>query len=348
MSLESLPLISVIIPTLNSSRTLAGCLESIIRQEYPCEKLEVLIADAGSTDPTREILRRMQDLTGIPLKVLDNPLRTGEAGKAAAARQAKGDILAFIDSDNILPDTRWLAQMAAPFSDAQIAASEPIRYTYRAGDGLLTRYCALLGMNDPLCLFLGNYDRESMVTGTWTGIPLEAEPAAGYLKVRLVKGPLPTIGANGFLIRREILMHTRMDKYLFDIDVLAQRIAEEGSIYVAKVDTGIVHLFAGSLRMFARKQKRRVRDYFYFRGRKERSYDWGALPRARLAWFVAACLLIVPLFAQAIRGYARKPDPAWMIHPLACWITLWQYGWGSIGAAMGRSAMLERNGWEQR
>lgn len=67
--------------------------------------------------------------------MVPNPLKTGEAGKAAGLKHAKNDIIAFIDSDNILPDKDWLKRMVEPFDDPEIIASEPIEYTYRASDG---------------------------------------------------------------------------------------------------------------------------------------------------------------------------------------------------------------------
>ena len=138
--------ISIVIPTYNSEKTLTECLESINNQDYPGEKIEIIIADGGSTDKTLEIAKRY---TG---KIFFNPLRTGEAGKAVGIKHAKGEIVALIDSDNILPSKDCLRRMVEPFEDSEIAGSEPLYYTYRRGDGYITRYCALMGMNDPLCL----------------------------------------------------------------------------------------------------------------------------------------------------------------------------------------------------
>lgn len=106
--------------------------------------------------------------------------------------------MALIDSDNILPRPDWLARMVEPSDDPQIAAAEPIEFTCRESDPALTRYFAMLGMNDPLCLFLGNYDRYSCVSGRWTEMPRESEVDAGsYLKVSFRPENMPTIGANG-------------------------------------------------------------------------------------------------------------------------------------------------------
>ena len=91
-----MPSVSVVMPTLNSEKTLGKSLESIAEQDYPV-KIEIIVADGGSSDRTIEIARKHG------ARIFENKLKTGEAGKAVGARKAKGEILAFIDSDNILP-----------------------------------------------------------------------------------------------------------------------------------------------------------------------------------------------------------------------------------------------------
>jgi hypothetical protein len=119
--------------------------------------------------------------------------------------------------------------MTEPFHDREIAGTEPLYYTYRKEDGYITRYCAMLGMNEPLCLFLGNYDRMCMVTGKWTEMPVILEDKGNYIKIELDDKKLPTIGANGFLVRRDALMGCSMGDYLFDIDIIKSR--SSGSIH---------------------------------------------------------------------------------------------------------------------
>lgn len=338
--------LSIVIPTLNSERTLTDCLLSIAGQDYPKDLFEVIIADGGSIDSTLEIISAVKVKTGLDIKVVKNRLKTGEAGKAAGLKSSKNEIIAFIDSDNILPDKDWLKKMAEPFLDKDIVASEPIEYTYRATDGYITRYCALLGMNDPLCLFLGNYDRNCTLTGVWTEMPHKKEDRGGYLKIELESKNLPTIGANGFLIRRDALEEFDSGDYLFDIDVLYGLLDTRRGVRFAKVKTGIIHVFSGNIKTFARKQRRRVKDYFYYSGLGVRKYPWKSLNRSKVVKFIVWNITLIPLLAQSLKGFTKKNDPAWFFHPVACWVTLWEYGWGRISGVFGVKE-LKREGWSQ-
>lgn len=337
-------------PTLNSERVLSESLWSVGGQDYPRDCIDVIIADGGSIDRTREIIDSFRGgFPDIRVRIVPNRLATGEAGKAAGLREVTGEVVAFIDSDNVLPASDWLRRMVAPFGDSSVLASEPIEYAWRQSDGYLTRYGALLGMNDPLCYFLGNYDRRSALSGRWTEVKLVSEEDCGdYVKVTLDPNALPTIGANGFIVRRDVLVDSfdgSDPDYLFDVDVLWE-IGRRRPLVVAKVKTGIVHVQAGDIRTFARKQRRRIRDYQYYSALNIRRYPWKKQPVWRLAKFVVYSATVLPLLAQTIRGYWRRPDSAWFFHPVANIVTLWVYGVEMIRGLFGvRPA--ERGGWSQ-
>ena len=334
--------ISFVIPTLNSGKTLEACLRAILSQRMPRSAFEIVIADAGSTDATLEIARRL----GVDV-VVGNPLKTGEAGKTAGIKASSGELIALVDSDNILPDDSWLEQMVAPFADTDIVASEPISYTVRQEDPALTRYFALLGMNDPLCLFTGNYDRQCAVTGKWTGLDVHQQDMGGFLKLMLTEEALPTIGANGFVFRRSLLNHVAWDPYFFDIDVMHQAV-RQGFRHVAKVKTGIVHLYCARLEDFARKQRRRIRDFLFFAQEKQRTYPWDKQRKTGIVLFALATVTVVPVVLQAIVGFLRAPDRAWLYHVPVCWITLWTYGVGTLRKLFGvKQAPVARDGWQK-
>ncbi len=336
---NNLPTISVIIPTLNAEKPLAECLKRIVDQDYPKDKYEIIIADGGSTDKTLEIARKFD------AKIVENKLKTGEAGKACGLKAAKNEVIALIDSDNYLPRKDWFKKMVEPFKDPEIVGTEPLEYTYRKKDGYITRYCALIGMNDPICMFLGNYDRKNYLTGRWTGMDVKEEDKGNYLKLTLEKYKVPTIGANGTFIRKN-LIENQVGDYLFDIDEIYELIAK-GNNKFAKVKVGIIHVFSGDVNTFIRKQKRRIKDYAYYQKMGVRKYPWSKLNKKGFLKFIIFSLLVFPTFFQAVIGFAKKRDIAWFFHPVACWLTLWVYGWGKICQKLFGVKEMKREGWKQ-
>lgn len=331
--------VSVVTPTLNSERTLKLCLSSIAMQDYPGE-VEIVIADGGSIDKTLEIARRYK------AKLVRNKLKTGEAGKAAGAKAARGEIVAFVDSDNVLPDKNWLRRMVQPFLDEpDIVATEPLYFSYRRRDHWLTRYFALLGMGDPLNLFIGNYDRYSFITDRWTDLDIPHEDRGRYLLLKL-RREIPTIGANGFLIKKSALWSYPVKDYLFDIDVIRFLVQRTSVVKVAKVKIGIVHLFAGNIATFVRKQRRRIRDYFYFQKVGFRVEPDTQRLNSGKKKFELACMTLLPLLLQIMRGFLRKRDIAWLFHPVACWITFFVYATESLRQPF-TQGQLNRERWSQ-
>lgn len=336
------PKISIITPTLNSDRTIELYFESIRKQKYK-GKFEILIIDGESTDNTLELSKK------YGAKIYFNKLKTAEAGKALGVKKATGSIYAFIDSDNILSDKYWLRKMTLPFmEDSQITATEPIKFTYREMDHWLTRYFALIGMGDPINLFIGNYDKYSYITNNWTNLKLKEENKKGYIKVKL-ENRIPTIGANGFLIKKVAIKNYELIDYLFDVDLL-ETLTKSGPIFVSKVDVGVVHLFSGDIGTFIRKQRRRIRDYlyhYYYKNSKKTKNSLKSPPIfLGIVKFIISCLLLFPLLYQTLIGFLRKEDIAWLFHPFACYITLLVYGYESIRFIFVKEE-FNRIGWKQ-
>lgn len=329
--------VSVVMPTLNSARTLEECLSSIAMQDYPKKRLELIIADGGSTDSTVSIAKKYR------AKIVKNSLRTAEAGKAVGLRHASGELVAFIDSDNILPSRDWLLKMTAPFRDSEVSCAEPVHYAWRARDNCITRYCALMGLNDPLVYFSGNYDRFNLLDMKWTRARVSVERKKGFIKARALQRPFPTVGANGFIARKKSLEMLFDGDYLFDVDAASGLLAKS---YFAKADAGIVHLYSGSFSTFVRKQKRRITDFLYHSGRERKKADSG-VGACAIALFCACTLLVFPLFFQALLGFSRKRDIAWFFHVPASIATLLVYAWVFAGSKVFGVKRLERQNWSQ-
>lgn len=92
-------MVSVIIPVRNDAKRLDLCLASIAATTYPADRFEIIVADNGSTDNSRQVARAR----GARVVVFPD-MRVSEV-RNQAARAARGQILAFVDADHVLePD----------------------------------------------------------------------------------------------------------------------------------------------------------------------------------------------------------------------------------------------------
>ena len=90
-------MLSVICPIYNEEKYIAGCIESILRQDYPKDDLEVIFADGMSSDRTREIVTEYAAKYPF-IKLIDNPQRIVPTGLNAAIAASKGDTLIRLDA----------------------------------------------------------------------------------------------------------------------------------------------------------------------------------------------------------------------------------------------------------
>jgi glycosyltransferase involved in cell wall biosynthesis len=95
------PLVSVIIPVYNDAARLRRCLLALAEQTYP--RYEVIVVDNGSADDVAAAV------AGLPFVRLCAEARPGSyAARNAGLAQARGDLLAFTDSDCV-PEPGWIA-----------------------------------------------------------------------------------------------------------------------------------------------------------------------------------------------------------------------------------------------
>jgi glycosyltransferase involved in cell wall biosynthesis len=94
------PLVTVIMPVRNEEKFLSRCMDSLLRNDYPLQRLEFLIADGMSNDRSREILTEYSRRFPF-VRVLDNPGRIVPTGLNEALRQAKGEIIVRVDAHTV-------------------------------------------------------------------------------------------------------------------------------------------------------------------------------------------------------------------------------------------------------
>lgn len=112
--IKNLPAVSIIIPVYNNEENIGKLIESLLKSDYPKELFEIIIVDNGSNDRTKEIIRQYS--TVILLE--EKNIQSSYAARNKGIRNAKNEILAFIDSDCIA-NTQWIKE------GVKVLVSEP-------------------------------------------------------------------------------------------------------------------------------------------------------------------------------------------------------------------------------
>jgi len=122
--------ITVTITTVNRANSLARTLQALTAQIFPVDSFEVIVADNGSTDHTKEICDsfayKFKNFTYIYDK------RPGQlVGWHRALEILQGEICCFID-DDVSPDVTWLAAIKDVYQDSSVGlATGPIKLEYK-------------------------------------------------------------------------------------------------------------------------------------------------------------------------------------------------------------------------
>jgi succinoglycan biosynthesis protein ExoA len=94
--------VSVIVPCFNEEKTIQLLLHAIIDQSFETEKIEVVIADAISTDNTRKRIQEFSDKNPtLSIRIVDNIIRTIPAAVNLAAHSAQGRYLIRLDAHSV-------------------------------------------------------------------------------------------------------------------------------------------------------------------------------------------------------------------------------------------------------
>lgn len=94
---ENFPVVSVIITTRNEAVNIGNCLEAIKRQDYPADRMELIVVDNNSTDNTRQIAAR------YGAKILNfGPERSAQRNQGI--RNSIGKYVIYLDADMVLSE----------------------------------------------------------------------------------------------------------------------------------------------------------------------------------------------------------------------------------------------------
>ena len=127
------PLLSVVIPTWNRAQLVRDAIRSVLAQREGL--VEAIVVDDASTDSTIELLERE---FGDRIRLLRLEHRRGPGGaRNAGARLARGEFVAFLDSDDVWLPGKFDAELEvfARFPEAEVVVSDSQNFFEGAADG---------------------------------------------------------------------------------------------------------------------------------------------------------------------------------------------------------------------
>jgi glycosyltransferase involved in cell wall biosynthesis len=287
-----------------------GCLESVKNLDYPKEKIEIIVVDGGSKDRTIPIAKSYNAI------VLSERTGRPETATAIGYKNAKNDLIVNLPADNIIPSSNWLKQMVEPFIRCNdVVAAQTLRYTYDRALGLLDRYFALFGAGDPLAYYLNKRDRISWMEEDF--VPFgKAKDMGTFFIVELNPSDIPTLGANGYIVRREIVqkfIENVLDFFHIDSNV---DMIKNGYNKYAIVKTSVIH--RSGEKFFNYFYKRLRYALLYFKDKPRRRYHLynPSSDKIKFQKFILFPYMLFRTTYDAVKGYRKIRDVAWFLNPV--------------------------------
>jgi len=120
-NLENFPFISVVVAARNEEKNITHCIQSLLKQDYPIDKFEILIIDDFSTDQTAELIKKFE-ASETNLKYLSSTAKRHEKIIVSYKREAiqtgisasKGQYILLTDADCIVPPS-WITTFSEQF-----------------------------------------------------------------------------------------------------------------------------------------------------------------------------------------------------------------------------------------
>lgn len=311
-SSENLPRLSFIMPTLNVEALLDNCLASITRQTYPRDRYEILLADAHSTDRTREIAKKYGAI------VIDDDGKSMEEGKRSALQRATGEYIVFVDADNEITHSDYIAMaVQALAANPQALGVEG----YYLPSPKMSSFCAFLThrlhISDPICWLMSTNPKlvaREGETERWT-LPNNS-------------GSYP-LGANGFVFRRADLELVKAKEHFQDVHapVYLMRMGKREWLRIR--GRGVHHFYVQTLWDFV--QKRRRATTHFLRVQQEVQTDWMKEKPPMPLWLAAVyCVTFIGPLWHTLRGLICDRDWRWLWHVPASLASVFGDVWGVL------------------
>lgn len=334
--------ITVAMISYNDEGIIGECLNSIRKQDYPQQLINIVLVDGGSTDNTLDIASKY----GAQVIQRNDLLNEPDIRVSIALTYSQTPLILFLSADNRLMEFNLLSRMVSALQDSECIAVESLRYGYRQSDPIFSKYCALIGGADPIAVGLGKADRAAHDQSRWFGHKLNPSSHNPiYINFPRKISAIPTLGANGCLMRTDLIRDNEYAKSGLHIDMIAMLIMEGRGRIAFIPNAHVNHFLKLSLINFI---KRRIHYALMYSGdKKKRFYNvvtYNDYPKL-IILVIANLTILIPLL-RSIKGFLYKPDFAWFLHPIVAAIFTISYSLMVLNGAMNKVFLFfkgERN-----
>ena len=188
--------LSIIIINRNDSYNLNKCLRYLEEQNFPKNKLEILVIDGNSSDQSEEVSNLFDNVKFYNMGYESEM----EARRYLGILKCKNEIISFIDTDNFVEDKDYLLHSIAPFYNEKYLLGAFSKWYFPSNQiSLLDKYYALIGGNDPIAYYLCRNDRVEFQFDKYPNVNTNViKKTIDYDLVSFDKNDYPVIGCNGF------------------------------------------------------------------------------------------------------------------------------------------------------
>ena len=297
-------------PTLNVQALLDNALSSITRQTYSRDRYEMLLADAHSTDRTREIARK------YGATVIDDDGKNMEEGKRLALRRATGEYIVFVDADNEITHSDYIElAVKALAAHPQALGVE----SYYLPSPKMSSFCAYLShrlhISDPIAWLMS------------TNPKLVAR--AGEVERWILPGDSLSypLGANGFVFRRADLESVKADEHFQDTHAALHLMREGKREWLRIRGRGVHHYYVQTWWGFVKKRRRAT--VHFLRVQEEMPVNWMKEKPSVPLWLAAIyCVTFIGPLWHTLRGLIHDRDLRWLWHTPASVASVLGDAWG--------------------
>jgi len=306
MNFKNYPLVSIIVPTYNAQKYLELCLDSIVKQNYQKDKMEILIIDGGSTDNTLAIAKKYNT------NILYNPKRIAEYGKAIGIKASKGEYFILMDSDNEIVERDWLVRMVYPMSENKnlFGVESPLSYDDKLSS--LNRYFARMRIADPLAKYLASKPKKIINKN-------------GYIILKFSKNATLITGANGFLWNKKMVFEIGgWDEKFEEANYSTYIHSKNNSTYAISMGMSTRHYYCESIRDYINKREKIANKVF--ERLRDNKYTWVQKINIIKLIMISIYLFtfIGPLIESIVKIIKYKTtDYIW--HPIISFLTILVY-----------------------